>query len=148
MSTIYASVHEGDNFFEEELGGEAWASSTKSQQQKALNKAARLINRLRFSGYKTDGDQDEEFPRNGEAEVPSDIMVATILVADRLLDGIDTDEEFENLQLTGATFSQISSTYNRKIIPPHIAAGIPSSDAWRLLLPYLKVSTTIPLCRV
>ena len=148
MSTIYASVHEGDNFFEDELGGEAWSSATKSQQQKALNKAARLINRLRYSGYKTSGTQYEEFPRNGETDVPDDIMIAVILVADRLLDGIDTETEFENLQLTSATFSQISSTYNRKTIAPHVAAGIPSSDAWRLLLPYLKVSTTIPLCRV
>lgn len=146
--TSYITVEEAQDYFDAKLGTDAWDSSTDDEKLKALKNATVLINRLNFKGYKTISNQGNEFPRDGSSIVPQPILDATCELALVLLDGASVNQEMSNIAATSRGFSSVRTNYTRDFVLAHIAAGIPSAEAWQLLLPYLRDPREIRIQRV
>jgi hypothetical protein len=150
----YGTTVTADAYFNTRLHIQAWEEATEDQRNRALAESSRRIDRLKFRGEKTDADQALEWPRtNANAgvdtdEIPDAILIATYESAYALLDGVDPDEEYENLSASSEGYSSVRTTYNRASVPEHFAAGIPSALAWRFLKPLLGNTRGIRLSRV
>jgi len=142
----YVTVVDAQLYFDKRLNTAAW--DTSDEQLKALENATLIIDRLAFKGSRTEESQDNEFPRDGDTTVPTEIQYATAEIALALLDGVDPEIEYSNLNMLSQSYSNVRSSYDRSIPQPHILAGIPSAAAWRLLLPYLVTADTISLYRI
>jgi len=130
------------------LNVEAYTIATDAQRTASLTMATEAIDRLNYLGEMTDSDQANQFPRDADTAVPSDIKKACAEVALALLDGFDIELEFEQLNMVSQGYANVRSTYDRTTPPPHIVAGIASSVAWRYLLPYLRDVNTFAIYRV
>jgi hypothetical protein len=146
--TPYISISAAVDYFALRLNTEAWDRADATNQEKALAMATDAINRLNFVGEMTDSNQENQFPRGGDTEVPQDIQEACAELAMRLLDGVDPELEFENLSMVSQGYSNVRSTYDRTTPAEHVVAGIVSITAWRKLKPYLRDSRTVELHRV
>lgn len=146
--TPYATRAEADTYFMYRLNTDAWDDSSDGDKDKALGMATHLIDRLNFRGDKADSEQFNQFPRGNDSEVPQDVKNATSEIALALLDGVDPELEFENLRMKSQGYGVIRSTYDTDSTLEHIAAGIPSSLAWRFLKPYLRSPKTVDFSRV
>jgi hypothetical protein len=144
----YATTVEAQAYIDERLFGEAWDQATASDQTRAIKMATKIIDRLNFLGVMTDSAQDNQFPRDEDTTIPSDIRDACIELALALLDGRDPEMEFENISMVDMRIADIRSNYNRDSVPEHIIAGVPSATAWRLLKPYIRSPLEIRLDRV
>lgn len=150
----YDTYINADTYFATRLHVSAWTGSRQADKTIALTEASARIDRLRFSGLKVDSAQTEEFPRyygddpDGTEVVPGDIKIACYEVAFALLDGVDPDLELENLAVGSRGISSARTTYARREVPEHFAAGIPSAYAWTFLRPYLLPSGTVKIHRV
>lgn len=139
----YGNTTLGDAYFATRLHTQAWDEATEDQRNRALAEASRRVDRLKFRGYKTVLTQDLEWPREdpkGEftnTETPEAVLIATYECAYALLDGVDPDQEYENLAASAEGYSSVRTTYNRTTVPEHYAAGIPSRLAWQFLRPLL-----------
>lgn len=147
-SGAYISVETGDNLALNRLNTGAWDIASTADQTISIQMATEIIDTLNFVGDRTTDDQDLEFPRNEDTEIPVAIQRATFEIALTLLDGADPDYDFANLNLVSQGIANVRSTYNRNSPLPHIIAGVPSPTAWRLLLPYLRDRQTVILSRV
>jgi len=175
LYTYYGTVDEANTYFDNRLFSTTWTSANATEREQALIGATQIIDRLNFSGekaavyailYDSDGDlvdpaptkaeiraaylsQELEFPRGTDTNVPDDIKIACWEVAYALLDGIDPDMEAENLAVIGQTISSVRTTYDRNNVSmEHIANGVPSAKAWRLLRPFLRDSHLFKMSRV
>ena len=154
MVTPYIDIYEADDYFNERMNISAWEDATDddgsegTSRLRALKMATKIIDRLNFAGNKAVSDQENQFPRGDDAEVPQDIMDACAEIALALLDGVDPELEFENLNMIAQQYSSAKSTYDRSNAAPHIVAGVPSIVAWYLLIPYLRDNKTVDLHRV
>ena len=144
---MYETVENADLYFANRLHVYSWDSSNDNQKTKALAEATARMDRLRYSGSKTDEAQDNEFPRDDEIVVPSDIKIACCEIAYALLDGVDPEREFASLAHIKEEFASEKITRSEQEIPEHTVAGIPSAYAWRFLSPYLDRSGSITLNR-
>ena len=135
---FYGSIALADSYFQYKLYTDAWDIATNIEKQSALVEASRAINRLNFLGIKLVDTQDLQFPRDYQTIVPKDIEFATFEIALKLLDGIDPEIERDNLTTNSRGFGSVRVNYDRGSVPSHIIAGIASSVAWNLLLPYLS----------
>ena len=129
------------------VGSPAIEFAYNPQKQKALTHATRILERLNYAGDKTDTSQEFQFPRTPDTAIPQDVKDACCELALSLLDGVDPDLEFENLRLTQQSMASAKSTYNRDSAVEHIAAGVPSVAAWRLIKPYLRDPNSFTLVR-
>lgn len=130
------------------LDTDAWDCATDdAEREKALRAATRIIDRLRFAGHKASDSQDLQFPRGTDTAIPRDIEEACVYIAIELLDGVDLDIEFSNLQVDKQNFGGAQTSYSRPTVQAHIVAGIPSIKAWRLLKPYLRDPRRITILR-
>ncbi len=143
----YTDITEAGVYFAGRIITDAWDNANDLKKQKALITATRAIERLNFYGDKTDPAQDLEFPRNQETDIPQDIIYACCEIAYALLDGVETEKEFEALFLNSTGYGSLRTSYDRTSSPEHIIAGIPSVIAWRYLRPYLREYTSIVLNR-
>jgi len=148
VTTPYASVVEGDEYFEERLFADVWEDATDADKLKALKMATRSIDRLNFKGAKASSTQSLQFPRGEDTAVPQPIKDACCEEAFALLDGVQPDMEIENLGIVAEGFSSARTTYAKDVVLPHKVAGIASPISWRLLLPFLRSISTISLDRV
>jgi hypothetical protein len=146
-STTYADVVFASLYFESRLHTTAWDEASPEDRSKALSMATRHIDRLSFTGCKTDEDQANEFPRDDEV-TPEDIRIACCEEALAILDGVDVDRELENAGVISEGFSGVRTTYDRTSVPEHIGNGIASASAWRYLKPYLRDSKSLTISRV
>ena len=145
----YGTILGGDEYFDEErIYNDIWGPETDPIKLKALKQASKAIDNLRYIADKADSAQDLTFPIGNQTVVPVAIEQATYLIAEQLLDGWDANIEAENLHLKERRFAQAKSTYIDQSILAWIQAGIPSSEAWRLLYPYLAPVGSIELNRV
>lgn len=146
----YATLEEANAYFLTRLHSGVWAATNVSDRNVSLIQATRIIDRLNFSGDVTDSitPQPNEFPRGGDTDIPIDIKIASYEIAYALLDGADPEMETDNLSMVSEGYSSVRSTYNRQTALPHLASGIPSSVAWRHLLPYLRETNTFNMNRV
>jgi len=82
-------------------------------------------------------------------EVPEEIRVATYEIAHSLLDGKDPNIELEALGIKSYGFQGEVVSHNKEQVPiEHIINGVPSTQAWRLLRPYLRDDDAIILSRI
>ncbi len=145
----YATIAEAQAYFDSRLNTDAWDEAVNdAERTKALAMATTLIDRLNFRGEKADSEQELQFPRGNDTEVPQDIKDATAEIALALLDGVDPELEFDNLRMKSQAYGVVRSTYDSERAPEHYVAGIPSSIAWRFLKPYLRNVFTVGLDRV
>jgi hypothetical protein len=148
ITNIYSSVVDADAYFATRLWTEAWDEATHETKLKALTMATAKIDNLSFHGSKTDADQVLEFPRNDGEEIPTAIRRACCLIALALLDGKNPEEEYNTLRTKIAKFGPLNTEQDTTQIPAHIANGIPSVEAWHLLMPYLRDNRSITLSRI
>jgi len=150
----YGTTVGGDAYFATKLHIQAWDEATENQRNRALAEASRRIDRLRFRGYKTVASQVLQWPREDpkevftNTEIPMEVEYATYECAYSLLNGVDPDQEYENLAASAEGFSSVRSTYNRTTVPEHFANGIPSFLAWQYLRPLLGNVKGVRLRRV
>ncbi len=167
--TYYGSVAEADDYFAVRLHEFAWTDASAGDRPKALYAATLIIDVLNFKGTKNtvytllqsnssasdediraaEASQPLEFPRGADTEVPKEIRLACYEIAYGLLDGKDPELELESLGIVSQGFGSVRTTYNRSQIPiEHIINGIPSAQAWRFLMPFLRDDEAIKLSRV
>lgn len=157
--TPYVTLKEAADYFETRLHETAWSQASPADREKALIQATRIIDRLNFKGLKrsvyqavknnpnlsqeeinaASKEQERQFPRDNDTEIPEEIKIACCEIAYALLDEIDPDIELENLAVISHGYSSVRTTYSRSHNPPeHLNAGVPSATAWRYLRPFLR----------
>ena len=148
ITTAYATEAEAILYFSGRLNADAWDDADSYERDKALINATRIIDRLNFKGTKTVDAQVLQFPRDNDTVVPDDIKSACSEIALALLDGVDPELEYDNLSMVSQGYANVRSTYDRSMPSEHVAAGIPSVNAWRYLKPYLRDVSAIDVSRV
>lgn len=160
--SYYGSLGSADLFFSNRLNVRRWTNSSNADKIKALTMATQIIDRLNFAGEKATTGQVLQFPRKNEytnpitlieaetadGNVPSDIKIATYLVAYKLLDGYDPDIQANILSVAMSKYQSTQTYYDRSVVQDYMQAGIPSSEAWNYLRPYLRDSREVELSRV
>lgn len=144
----YITEADATIYFGTRLYTDAWDDANSADRVKALEMSTRLIDSLNYLGEKTVETQINEFPREEETVVPDPIQEACAEIALKLLDGMEIDEEIENLGVVSQGYSSVRTTYNRGFILEHLRAGIPSIDAWKKIKPYLADPGGVALYRV
>lgn len=144
----YLDDKEADLYFSNRVNSQVWTRANIDQKMVALRHATRLIDRLNFRGDKTDSNQLLQFPRDDDVIIPLDIKFACCEVAIKLLDGVDTDLEINALAVDSHGYGSVKTNYNRRFIPDHTLAGIPSAMGWSYLVPYLRDVHNLVLSRV
>lgn len=137
----YATIADGDTYFATQLFNSPWVDAPDERKTAALTQATQIINRLPFDGDKTDESQANAFPRDGDTDVPNDILVATYLIAIALLNNFNPETAIQNINTTMEGSSVHTSgrrTYDKDFISEHIRYGVPSGIAWLYLRPYLS----------
>jgi hypothetical protein len=143
----YINLASAHVYFDSRLENEVWFDTSADKQLRALNTATRYIDRLNFSGSKTNALQFREFPRNGGTIVPDDIKFACCEVAYNLLDGRDPEFESEHVHVGMSSISTVKVNKEVENIPVHILHNIPSSLAWAYIRPYLSDTNTLQILR-
>ena len=164
--TFYGTVLEAQSYFECKLRADAWLDAKPSERKAALVQAASIIDTLAFKGCKAavyalgdsataeakraaDLTQPLEFPRDTDADVPENIRKAAYEIAYALLDGVDPEMELEALGISSQGLESVRTTYARNQVPiEHIVNGVPSAQAWRWLVPFLRDGTVLRISRV
>ncbi len=146
--SYYGSVNEADSWFQQRLYNRPWTSSSRQRKIAALVEATMLINNLRFAGEKTDEDQPNEFPRDGDTDVPLAIRRATYELALPLLDGQDVEKEIRGHNIIAQGFAGARMENNVSSPQEHTRNGILSFIAWQMLVPYLADPNAITMRRV
>ena len=144
----YITVADAEIYFGERLNSDVWEDSSESDKLKALITSTRAIDTLNYIGTKTDEDQERQFPRDDETTIPTGIETATCECAIALLDGVDPEVEFENVMMVSQGYANIRSTFDRTTIQEHLIYGIPSSTAWKYLMPFLVDDKSFEIKRV
>lgn len=162
----YGNLLEAEEYFAIRLREHAWSSADPVDRPKALWAASVIIDALNYKGYKStvfaldDSATDEEireaeaaqsleFPRGADTIVPEAIRRATYEIAHELLDGKDPELELETLGIISQNYASVRTSYSRNQVPiEHIINGIPSSQAWRWLRPFLREDDAIVLARI
>lgn len=145
---MYISIETGDNLSLNRLNTSAWDDASDPNKTIAIKMSTVAIDQLNFIGEKVEDDQELEFPRDEDTTIPVGIQQATFEISLALLDGADPELDFASLNQVSSGIANVRATYNRASNPAHIIAGIPSSTAWRYLLPYLRDSRAIKMSRV
>lgn len=163
MAASYVTVAEATTYFQTRLWTDPWQRASFDQQQASLYDATRIIDSLAYKGTKAVEDQVLRFPRNGQLAldtdptsptyneliptVPSDVKEACCDVALALLDGIIPEREYGLLTRTAHGFANTRQQKDTQLVPPHLVAGVPSLDAWKKLVKYLRTNNGIILGR-
>ena len=134
----YADVTYGDAYMADRLRTDAWDDASSADKLKALKQATAAIDKLNFAGEKADADQVNQFPRGDDTEVPDAIAQATCELALALLDDVDPNLEMEALGRTRQYVGDARTERDTSFAHDHIRAGIPSIQAWMLLVPFLR----------
>lgn len=133
----YITISDADTYFATRLDTDVWDDASDDDKTAALTQATRAIDRLNYRGKKNSESQDNQFPRYDDSEVPVEVEYACCELALAFLDGVDQEHEFDNLRVQAQQMDIVKSTYTDEV-PIHIVAGIPSIEAWRFLLPYIR----------
>lgn len=144
----YATTAEAQAYFDTRLHTDDWDGASDADKTKALTMATRIIERLNFLGYKTDSDQELQFPRNDDTTIPTNIQYACAEIAMKLLGDFDMELEYENLRLLDMNLANVRTSYDPDMIPEHIVAGVPSREAWLFLRPFIRDDLNVKLFRI
>lgn len=136
-------------FTEERLdNGGVWAAANVQRKTAALTQATRSMDRLNYIGDKAEEDQELEFPRDDQTEVPETIEHACYEIAHALLSGRDPDYENERVNTMVQSIGPSRVVKNLRMVPEHVVASIPSETAWKLIKPWLRDGRSITLSRI
>ena len=144
----YCTIAIGQTYFDERLNTDAWDDATDADKNKALLMSTKRIERLNFLGVKYDDNQDLEFPRDDDTDVPAAIIYACCEEALALLDDVDLEIETENQRMVSLGYGNIRETSDTSMVSPWVVAGISSVEAWRFLRAYLRGVKTVDVMRV
>lgn len=93
--------------------------------------------------------QNLQFPRGEDTEVPDAIVCACFEIAHSVLDGKDPEIELENLGVVSQNFASVRTMFNRNQVPiDHLINYVPNALAWRWLKPFLRDEDAIKIIRV
>ena len=144
----YVTVIEADTYFVEKYPSDEWDIANATTKQATLSTATRLINQLNFFGTKSTQTQVNEFPRNGQTDLPNAVKYACFEIAYALLDGQDVEYNSENVNVLTSKFGSVTTTKQKDSVPLHMLHNIPSSQAWNYLRPYLVNTETLKIGRM
>lgn len=144
----YGTLTKANRYFDNKLRNQPWLYATLDERRAALAEATRIIDRFNFVCDKLSAEQNLEFPRTGQTEVPLTIELACYEVAIKLVDGFDPDIEQDVLAASAQGYGGVRQTYNRDYILEHLRSGIPSATAWDYIKPFLRDPNNITICRV
>lgn len=150
----YGTLAGANEYFSEMLFEAAWTRATGDDRVVALVEATRAIDRLNYKGAKhpvylldsptrdqvivADGTQGLEFPRGPATAVPLAIEEACYEIAYALLAGADPEDQSAGVGVVAQTYGAVRTSYGVSGASDERAvSGIPSSEAWTLLKPYL-----------
>jgi hypothetical protein len=144
----YADISFADDHFSERYGADEWDQTSESNKQKLLSTSTMIIDQLNFAGCKADDDQENEFPRGTDTEVPVQIKKACCEIALALLNGGEPDYDYDKLFDTSASLDIGRLSTSPKDIHIMKIHGIPSILAWGFLRPFLRDGSVITFSRV
>lgn len=142
----YVTLNEAQTYFDTRLNTDTWDNSSDSDKTKAITMATRAIDALNFQGEKTSSIQENQFPRDGDIDVPQEVKDATCELALVLLDGETEEEAYQRSRIASERYASVGTTYNNTP-EEHILNGILSIVAWRLLKPFLRDPRVIAIDR-
>ena len=151
LPTPYLTIDEANALLSELTLTEdrqVWIEATEPDKLSALSLATRDIDSLNYAGSKADSSQELKFPRGTDSTVPQAVQEACAMIAVERLDGKRPGDEVENQGLIGTGYASVRTTYDRTSGPEHLAAGIVSFEAWRLIKPFLRDPSTFKQSRV
>jgi hypothetical protein len=143
----YCTVEEADTFFYNRLNTLDWDDADDNDKARSLNMATSIIERLNFTGDITDSEQDLEFPRDGDIDIPQCIKDACCMCALKFLEGYSIDDARDEERISSQGYGSVRQS-TRDLALPYLAAGIPSAEAWDLLLPYLVQGNAVHMDRI
>lgn len=145
----YGTMNGALAFFDNRLHSTDFELATTQDRTSALYQATQLIDSLNFVDDKTDPDQELQWPRGGSEVVPQNIERACYLIAFELLvNDVQLEPFSEKADLASEGHGSARANYNAQDRSPHLVAGIPSFEAWRLLLPHLRSRSELTLSRI
>ncbi len=168
-SAYYGNLQEANEYFALRLREYAWTDADPLDRPKALWASSVIIDALNYKGSKNsvylllqanadatdeeireaEASQPLEFPRGADIVVPEAIRRSSYEVAYELLDGKDPALELENLGVISQNYASVRTSYSRNQVPiEHIINGIPSSQAWRWIRPFLREDDAVRLARI
>lgn len=145
--TAYINAHEAGHFFNNRLNVDIWTDASEDDKVRSLNMATVAIDKLNFAGAVTVEGQQLQFPRDGDTGYPQAIKDATCLCAIKFLDDWDADDLREESRISFQAYGSVKQSYKDGSLP-YLMAGIPSSEAWDFLLPFLRQTGIIRIDRV
>jgi hypothetical protein len=146
----YAGVPEANLYVAYAYGPQYtyWLTATELVQNQVLIQATRMMERLPFAGMKKTINQPLFFPRTDDLTIPEDIVSANIELAVTLYsEGRNAQMDYEEIPVSSQGYGKARESRDTTIELPHILAGIPSLEAWRLMLPYIDRDKTIYMTR-
>lgn len=146
--TPYITVYDADTYFLTRFPSDEWDAASDDNKTKVLAHASRLIDTLNFIGDKHDEDQDMEFPRGDDTEVPESVKVATCEIGIALLSGRDIEYEQENIVHNAMSLDNNRLGSASEVVDLPKVHGIPSRTAWDHLRPFLRDGQTFTISRV
>jgi hypothetical protein len=146
--SYYGTIAGAEEYYSTRLNTAIWERTITDDRTAALTMATAAIDKLNIAGSKADADQELQFPRNNDTVVPAAVEKAAYEIILVLLDGYDQEQEVETLGVLSEAYSGVRTTYDAHYVNDHKRAGIPSSEAWALLLPYLRDPTLMRISRV
>lgn len=141
--TPYADKDYADSYFAEAFFNDEWEDTDDNTKIRALKEATKRIDNLRFISVKASSDQENQFPRKGQAEVPEDVKKACCELALRFIQGINPEYELDGVRIVSSGISSVRSTQDPEFTPDWIVNGIPSHTAWVLLSKYIHSNQTL-----
>lgn len=145
MSEYYGSVEGGDTYFATRLYSDDWDNASDGDKLKSLYMATQIIDTLNFAGTKSG---NLEFPRGDDTEVPDNIIKAAYEIGIKLLGGDTRESTLSSIGVTSNSWGTVKQTYDGNSVPEWTAAGVPSSEAWALLRPFLRDPSAVLIRRV
>lgn len=145
---VYTTAVEEEAYFLVRLNTDAYDDASTADKLAARTMATAAFERLNFQGARVDEDQNLQFPRGSDTDYPQQIKDAHCEEMLSLLDGADPEIEQANLGLRSEGYANLRATHDPDFPAEHIAVGITSITAWRLLLPFLRDTREIRVDRV
>ena len=135
----YATIEEATEYFAVRLFADAWDRASNSVKPIALAMAARAIDRLPLSGWKTDPEQSRAFPRYPDTSVPEAVKHACCEEALAILaaQGESQRRKLQAEGVTSVTVGSVSETYAGAGSTTAGGSDLLSREAKGLLRPWL-----------
>jgi hypothetical protein len=144
----YLTVEEAQVIVNARMNTESWDTASYADKTKALNKASEMVDNLSYIGERYLSTQEHAFPRGSVDVVPVPILKSIVVLAIALLDGMNPDNEANNVTISSQRIGIAGTTYDRSFVPEYLSTGIPCAEAFNFLKPYLRDSASLNMIRV